>query len=198
MPAKKFKVQSSKFKVVESLGFTLIELLVVVAITVSAGFIFLPKLVDFKQNQDLNDQAEKIKSIVKQAQNYSTSGYLCGDNYNLNQKAIDWHLVFQESNFYLEPTCSNGPNLPKTSFGFPADLLISQIYFDDPNSPGSTLEGGVGSRLNFANISAKITFTDGGGIPVVNKSRMVIVIKSKTSGGVVNLYIDYGGLIYIH
>lgn len=201
MPNKKFPLCFTLRRLLSQIersckGFTLIELLVVVAITVTSGFVLLPKLVDYKVNQDLDDQGQKIQSFIKQAQNYSLSGYQCGDYYAPNQKAIDWHLVFFQTSFYIEPECANHVNIPKTLYNLPGDLIITQIYFDDPSVVGSTQNGGFGSKISFSNITAQVSFRDQDGIFVVNKPRMVLVVKSKTSNSQVNIFMDKGGLIY--
>lgn len=178
---------------IRSRAFTLIELLVVIAITISTGFFLLPKLVDFKQDQDVLDQSQNLVSFIKQAQANAISGYQCGDNFNLVNKSLDWHVIFLSNSLTLEPNCSSGVNQPQTTYKLPTNVIIYSLFYDNPNTADPFQYSALGSKAIFSNITGNIIFKDQNNIEILNRSRMGVVLKSTSSSNSVTIYIEKGG-----
>lgn len=97
-------------------GYTLIEVLVVTVIITLLSGIGVAGYNNFNQTQKLKEAAEKIKIVLREAQNASLSGQkdcsvckgdddVCNNNDDL---ALEyWEVAFQSDNFTIAGVCSN-------------------------------------------------------------------------------------------
>jgi len=73
-------------------GFTLIELMVVITIMITSGIVVLPKLTQFRNSSEVEEEVSRMLSAVKQAQSNAFVGAQCGDQFAPAFKSISWNL----------------------------------------------------------------------------------------------------------
>lgn len=174
-------------------GFTLIELLVVMAITILVGTLMVPKFLQFKDFQDLQDAASKMQTAIKLTQANAFSSYNCGDSFNPAQKTTDWRINVSQTSYKVLPNCPDGNNTPAVTTDLPAGLLVCNVVYDDGGvvSLPSNCDTSVNAVTSFDNLTGKVGF-----IGVVNRNRMVIVLSSKATNTKFGVFVEHGGLIY--
>lgn len=186
--------------ILQSAGFSLVELMVVITIIITSGILVLPRLTQFRASSEIQEQASKILSVVKQAQTNAQSGAQCGDQFSPEGLTVSWKLIVTTNSYTIEPVCSTGSALPSASYTLNPGVTISKIALDngnrspDPVDVSSAPDGGSGSRVEFKNISGVITFYDGLNLEVLNYKRLIIVIASSNSKS--GVFIEKGGLVY--
>ena len=185
-------------------GFTLVELLVVITIIVITGVIALPRLGEFRDNQDLESGAEKILSAIKQTQSNATSGSSCGDQFNPTRKAVDWRIRFLATSVVVEPNCGCDAalNIPRTTETLTSGVSIVRVNFDNGVRGAAVVDltgapnGQVGSLTSFSNIAGAINFKDYQSLDVLNYKRMIVVLQSSGRPELVGVFVEKGGLLY--
>lgn len=138
-------------------GFTLAELLIVIIIIVSLTAFMLPKLSLFNRSQSLENEASKLQSALRVAQNNAASGIKC----NSTTVASDWYIRFASNNsYFLESTCSGSSVVPTavpTGAIQTLNLKVSGANDDatEERNNGNTYSGvGVGTVLEFGALSS--------------------------------------------
>ena len=181
-------------------GFTLIELMVVITIMITSGIVVLPKLTQFRNSSEVEEEVSRMLSAVKQAQSNAFVGAQCGDQFAPAFKSISWKFTANTQNYLVEPNCSQGTGVPMTNFNLKTRVTVSKVLFDsktrspDPLDITSLPSGGSGSRVEFSNISGAVKFIDGSGLDVLNYQRMIIILQSASAKS--GLFIEKGGLLY--
>lgn len=176
-----------------SRGFTIIELLVVIAIITLVSSFMVPKFLQFKDSEDLADNAAKMQSSIKLTQANALSSYNCGDQFNPTQKTIDWRMNINAGSYTIIPNCPNGNNTPTSTTSFPSDIYTCNIIFDDGGNvtlPASC-DSSINSTVTFDALTGKVNF-----LGVVNHNRMVVVLTSKITNTKFGIFVEKGGLIY--
>lgn len=181
-------------------GFTLVELMVVITIIISSGIIVLPRLTQFRASSEIEEEARRVMSVVKQTRTNAQSGAQCGDQFSPANKAISWKFITTTNSYSIEPSCTEGSSTPATTTTLKTGVTVAKVAYDNVTRSPTPLDvaglpnGGSGSRAEFSNISGSTTFYDGSGLEVLNYKRMIVVIQS--SANKTGVFIEKGGLIY--
>ncbi len=174
-------------------GFTIIELLIVISIITLVGSFMVPRFLQFKDSQDLLDNAGKLQSAIKLTQNNAQSSFSCGDAFNPTQKTIDWRITITRSNYTISPNCSNSVALPTTTTTLSPDIFTCNIIYDDGGTVSlpANCDGSINAITTFDNLTGSVNF-----IGQVNRSRMVVILSSTVTNSKTGIFIEKGGLIY--
>jgi prepilin-type N-terminal cleavage/methylation domain-containing protein len=155
-----FKNNYTHFKKPE--GFTILELLIVISIIGIIFIVAIPGFNYFSREQGLRDEAKKIESNIRLAQNNALSGLnLCPDGY-INE---GWFIRFDSARSYtIGPECAVGiednattlPTPPLTSFSTGDEISILGIrcgtQYSNPPS--------VNAKILFRNVSGAVEISD--------------------------------------
>lgn len=180
-------------------GFTLIELAVVVVIISTLMVLILPKLSLFSKSQALEDEASRLQTALRVAQNNAASGIKC----NSTVPASNWYLKFADTTtYYLETVCSGSevgaltptPTPPvSTRYAIASGISVKEIKLDSCTITAGSV-GGV--RASFTNIASLVNLANAGcpGDP----AKMTITLQINSDPGkTANVVVEKGGPIYV-
>lgn len=133
-------------------GFTLLELLVVISIMAILTVIAVPSFNEYSKNQKLNDAANNLQSVLRQAQNNAQTGTVCtigGNTYT----ASSWKIIFNASNYSVSPVCIGvlPPTPVSQQYSLPSGVIISAVKNKD--NCGELSEG-----VSYKNLSSEVVF----------------------------------------
>lgn len=185
----------------KSYGFTLVELLVAVAIIGIITVAILPQFSTFNKGQTLQNEAARLQTALRVAQNNATSGLKC----NTTTGALSWKVYLSTYTYTTSSICggtiSPTPTGTSTSYTFPgitlSKIVISSITFD-------TCANNViyqGASVVFSNISGQVSFETVGcpANSLASASKMTITLRSTDTNPYTykDVVIERGGGIYV-
>lgn len=185
-------------------GFTLIELMVVIAIIAVLVVIAVPSYTQYNNNQTLNEAANQMQTVIRQAQNNAQTGTVCKISGGTS-KATNWYVDISEDSsgtlplntyYSFSPTCESGIQAAQQTT-FPKGVSITDILFRD--SPTDTGCSPLNAQVIFSNISSGITLLDkAGAIGCPDAANRYVEITLSLSGsGSRVITVEKGGAIYV-
>lgn len=173
-------------------GFTLIELLVVISIIAILIFVTTRGYKEYGQNQRLVEDANKLQSILRQAQNNAQTGTVCKIGI-ATYTATTWNVTLNSTNYILSPICKGAPVSPTPTlqqYSLPSGTTISAITQVDAG--GRVCAGSFPTIIKFKNLSSEISF-DNGCAP--SDSPLEATLSSGSTSKIIS--IEKGGVIYV-
>lgn len=137
-------------------GFTLLELLVVISIIAILTVVAVPSFNQYSQSQKLNEAANNLQSVLRQAQNNAQAGTVCNTSSGI-KKATHWRVnlnkVSPGNKYYsMDPICENG-SVTAQPTNLPEGVTISNLIFNGSCNP-NTIE------VHFGNVNSGVSFFD--------------------------------------
>lgn len=182
-------------------GFTLVELIVVIAILAILVVIAVPNYTSYNNDQKLNEAANQLQTILRQAQNNAQTGTQC-KNTSSTGKALEWYVTFDTSStgnantqYTFTANCEPGISQTPQIIYFPSGIVISALRLrtsPSDTSPCSPSSSGV----YFKNISSDVSFTNSG-CPATTNQFIEIDISLTGTSNRRTIFVEKGGSIYV-
>lgn len=161
-------------------GFTLVELLIAILIIAVISTVTIPNIKKFGTDQQLNDAANNIINVLKQAQSGDMSDIRCNST-----ASTQWNFNFLTNTTYSLSCQSGAPETTISSGSFSSNPSIRQF------TPTNCTAGVLLSKIYFMGNSVKFTCADG----ITPPGDIYFTLKNTSTNKCIRITVGLGGTI---